>query len=48
MKWSLKPHYSQRLDDAKLQDDGGIGVTSPPTAKIESDVDDDVKIEDAL
>jgi hypothetical protein len=48
LKWSLKPHYSQRLEDARLQDDGGLGGTSTPTAKAESDMDDDVKVEDTL
>jgi hypothetical protein len=48
LKWSLKPFYSQRLEDSRLQDDGGIGGTSALTAKAESDIDDDVKVEDAL
>jgi hypothetical protein len=48
LKWLLKPHYSQRLEDSRLQDDGGMGGTSTPNAKAESDIDDDVKVEDAL
>jgi hypothetical protein len=48
LKWSLKPHYSQRLEDSRLQGDGGMGGTSTLTAKAESDMDDDVKVEGAL
>jgi transcription initiation factor TFIIF subunit beta len=50
LKWSLKPHYSQsqmgQSSQVSHQDGGKLGSQLNQGAKVEPDIEDDVKLED--